>query len=297
MKSKIGWITLVAVLGWTAPLRALQVPLNFAITNQVFDEFGNIVPGTSAAAPDFGIPYVEGAIVQILGASAGVFPPGTNGTPHPDNPVIKTFRIGQGASPEEAQPGTCSGSIDTLDRSVSPPTNVFIMARVFNKPSLDEASFYADSQLFQVPFYGAPSYQVFFAEVGATTNQLDPTDHDGDGLTRSWEKSYGTDPDNPDTDGDAMIDGHEIRAGTNPLDVESLLIMVQIEPLAGDDLLLTWDAVPGKQYQLQYVEALTNGAEFVNLNDPVMAISDTASTVVTNGTLNPNAVYRVKLVE
>ncbi len=43
-------------------------------------------------------------------------------------------------------------------------------------------------------------------------------DSDGDGLTNREERGLGTDPRNPDTDGDGLKDGAEVRThGTNPL--------------------------------------------------------------------------------
>lgn len=42
-------------------------------------------------------------------------------------------------------------------------------------------------------------------------------DSDQDGLTNEEEKSYGTDPKNPDTDDDGYSDGAEVSAGYNPL--------------------------------------------------------------------------------
>lgn len=44
------------------------------------------------------------------------------------------------------------------------------------------------------------------------------SDLDGDGLTAERELAEGTDPENPDTDGDGLFDGEEIAAfGTDPL--------------------------------------------------------------------------------
>lgn len=43
------------------------------------------------------------------------------------------------------------------------------------------------------------------------------TDSDQDGLSNLRERGIGTDPDNPDTDGDGILDGPEVVAGTDPL--------------------------------------------------------------------------------
>ncbi|ADV50090.1 Two component regulator three Y domain-containing protein [Cellulophaga algicola DSM 14237] len=43
-------------------------------------------------------------------------------------------------------------------------------------------------------------------------------DFDNDGLTNSEENALGTDPNNPDTDGDGVEDGEEVMDNTNPLD-------------------------------------------------------------------------------
>lgn len=54
-----------------------------------------------------------------------------------------------------------------------------------------------------------------------TTNTVtvaDPTaDPDGDALTNQEEAKYGTDPNNPDSDGDTFKDGAEVEKGFNPL--------------------------------------------------------------------------------
>lgn len=48
------------------------------------------------------------------------------------------------------------------------------------------------------------------------------TDRDGDGLTNKEEAKLGTDPDNPDTDGDGLRDGDEVRTySTNPLEKDT----------------------------------------------------------------------------
>ncbi len=63
---------------------------------------------------------------------------------------------------------------------------------------------------------------------GQTFEQLDideatrPADADGDRLSDADEKKYGTDADNPDTDGDGVLDSDEIRGwGTDPLKADT----------------------------------------------------------------------------
>jgi hypothetical protein len=133
-------------------------------------------------------------------------------------------------------------------------------------------------------------------DVTATTNPLDTGDDDGDGLNNSWEKSYSTAKDDPDTDGDGMSDGDEWRSGTNPLDMESILMMVRISGASDDQFVAEWDAVPGKTYQLQHAEIPEGGGEYVfsNVNEAVTATGAVASTTVTN---LPPGVFRVYLVE
>lgn len=48
------------------------------------------------------------------------------------------------------------------------------------------------------------------------------SDNDGDGLTNKEERRLGTDPNNPDTDGDGLRDGDEVRVySTNPLEKDT----------------------------------------------------------------------------
>lgn len=51
----------------------------------------------------------------------------------------------------------------------------------------------------------------------APSSEVGFRDRDNDGLYDTFEFSLGTDPTNPDTDGDGMNDGEEVKEGRNPL--------------------------------------------------------------------------------
>jgi len=62
------------------------------------------------------------------------------------------------------------------------------------------------------------------ARIGITffLNSSDDDDDDNDGLTNAEERRYGTDPNNPDTDGDGLTDGEEVhKYHTNPLNPDT----------------------------------------------------------------------------
>ena len=76
-------------------------------------------------------------------------------------------------------------------------------------------------------------------------------DTDGDGLSDDDEiNSYGTDPNRADTDGDGQNDGSEVAAGSNPLDVHSLLRVVEVTRPDPSSFTVTWTAKSGKLYRL-----------------------------------------------
>jgi len=61
-----------------------------------------------------------------------------------------------------------------------------------------------------------------FAALGLLFLGCPDSDADEDGLTKAEEEELGTDPDNPDTDGDGLSDGEEVNEhGTDPLEADS----------------------------------------------------------------------------
>jgi hypothetical protein len=292
---------------------AQVAPLHVGSDQSLYDEFGQLLRGTDPGSDKFGQPVVEGDLVQILqilpdgGGGYVLHPPATNGLPsNSNNVVVATTRIGHGVDPAMGPVGRFGLSITDLNRGGA---EVRLAARVFNAPSLAEASFYKDSDLYNVPVYGASSYGVFIPRFSsnATTQMLDETDGDGDGLARSWEISYGSDPGQSDTDGDGMMDGHEIRAGTGVTNATSLLEVVQIMAPGGalgnagraTDLYLSWDSVAGKTYQLEGAMGDLSAPEagFAGVHPAVTATGSITSVVLTNGLLMSHPYFRIRLVE
>jgi hypothetical protein len=170
-----------------------------------------------------------------------------------------------------------------------------IFARVFNADHPSAASFYGESDIYNVPVRGQ-SYGQFKIDIEATDQPLDVGDDDGDGMHNSWEKSYGTDANNPDSDGDGVRDGDEMLAGTDPTDEESFLAVVELLPVGANDLMVMWEASPGTTYQLQLATNDLMVADFQPVNDTLTATGGVAGTVVTNGQDITEGHFRVRVI-
>jgi hypothetical protein len=105
-------------------------------------------------------------------------------------------------------------------------------------------------------------------------------DPDMDGLTTDQELALGTDPLNPDTDGDGIADGYEVNtlrtnpllrdsdndgfpdrsellAGTSPTNPDSLFAVTQLRLLpAGVEL--TWASCAGRNYSVRWKKTLSS---------------------------------------
>ncbi len=301
-------LLLAALLALLAPSANAQLttPLHVGNTTPILNEFGATLPG-NADQP--------GALVQLLWATNNtIYPPDTTGQPHPLNPPVANgaTAIGRSIAPWLLESGRFSISL------ASPrPTSGKIFVRVFNKPTLEESSFYADSQIFTIN-----GNTEFLAQLTPTTNALDTADDDDDGLHNSWEKSYGSNPNNPDTDGDSLTDGaehtlglnptlpdtdhdgmndsHELRAGTNPTNPTSYLGINTLTP-QDNNLHLTWATIPGRTYQIQLATNLLNTTFSDITPNPIPAAptpNTHTTTTLTNALLNTQPlIIRIRLVE
>jgi hypothetical protein len=223
-----------------------------ATDHAILDESGLPLRGTDPQSEEFGVDRVEGDLIQILQATDGSrYPPAKDGSPDPRNVVLYSCRAGEGISPTLGMSGLFSGAI-----TPRPGGNTRIFVRVFNAPSLADASFYEDSSLFKVLSW---KNDTFLVDIAATTRPLDPNDADGDGLSNSWEKALGSDSTTADTDGDGSSDQEERLAGSNLLDPESHLRITTVGLAGGPVLKFRWQSVRGKSYRIERLEPLPDG--------------------------------------
>lgn len=283
---------MVAILleGTTLPSHAQpSVAQAVGVGSAILDEFGQPLQGTDPGADYFGLPVVEGDLVQVLHATDGtIYPPDVNGHPDSRNVVLSTTRIGRGTAPTMTHPAKFSAAV-----TPRPGGNSKIFVRVFNAPNMEESSFYGDSQTFTVKSW---KNEVFTADVSATSAPLDPADSDGDGLSNSWEKSYGSDPYQTDSDGDGLTDGSEVVAGTDPLDEESLLVFAQMLPVGGDDILLRWETTEGISYRVDFAaNALSGELQFEEVG-ALVGTGALGELLVEGGLSDDHGCFRVCVV-
>jgi hypothetical protein len=263
-------------------------------TNRLLDEFGRSLKGVNPAAAAFGFAVVPGEVVQILLVTNAVAPPDANGAPNAQNALLFEGHVGDGMDPGAGQTAMFGFSMPNR------PAGGRVVARVFNKPSLADSSFYADSQIFYVASSADPTpfNQAFIPAFQQTLQPLDTADPDGDGLINSWEKSLGSSTNSADTDGDGMGDAQEWRAGTELTNRLSVLAMVELYPLSSGLTEVKWDSVAGKAYQIEFRpgDLLTSTSAYQAVSGVITALDLGASVVVTNDT-SPVGHYRVRLVE
>ena len=81
-------------------------------------------------------------------------------------------------------------------------------------------------------------------------------DADNDGLLNTNEFALGSNPRNPDSDGDRMSDGDEWIAGTSMTNAASVL-SVECEFQPDGSRLISWFGVTGRYYTFEYCDSLT----------------------------------------
>ena len=239
---------------------AIDVPLQIAAMYDLRDERNDRLHGNHPSSPIYGITHVEGDLVHVMQCDSGIFPPDTDGTASAQTPLRFITRIGYGMAPIFEQPGKFADGVFPR-----PTGSLFI--RVFNAPTLAEATFYVDSHVHTMGNDDA----IFRIESRRTSQPIDPRDDDDDGLNNSWEISYGTDTGDQDSDDDGIMDGLEHMAGLNPLDKDSNLAMAQVR-CHGASLCVEWTSVSGRTYQVEAMSP-TSAGDYIPVGSDVVATS------------------------
>ncbi|HMO49676.1 MAG TPA: thrombospondin type 3 repeat-containing protein [Kiritimatiellia bacterium] len=215
-----------------------------SVTDGLRDEYNALLKGTDLERAGSEGEDQVGCLVHVYRTADGVvYPPDRLGTADTRTDLLVASRIGAGVSILRSRTGKFS-----LVLTPRPASGTRIFVRVFNAASVEEASFYQDSQVFTVSW---SENENFIARFDAGIQPLDDNDDDQDGLHNSWEKSYGTDLNNPDTDGDGFTDTEEVLAGTDPASDACLLKIHTLEHVEGVLWRMAWRSARGRQYEVQ----------------------------------------------
>lgn len=237
----------------------ISTPLYLGNLVPVLDQYDQPMFGSTDPAAAAGRSRVE-----IRNATDGIIrPPTATGDAHSKNPLLTPDSVG-GMGQNSAEQGYFAMLFPNR-----PATGTKIFGRVYNAPTVAEASFYSDSYIATAPATASTLVLVFRPAL-----PLDSGDDDSDGLINSWEKALGTDGvATNDFDGDGLGDHDEMLAGTNPADPDSLLALRAVQRV-DNAVRVRWQSVPDKTYRVEYLPAPPAEQNYVPLGDVVTAGTD-----------------------
>jgi hypothetical protein len=126
--------------------------------------------------------------------------------------------------------------------------------------------------------------------------RLGSPDTDQDGLDDDWEVAYFNTLErngSGDYDQDGLSDAAEFQAGTDPTNVGSVLSIILLTDLGQNAVIVQWNSVTGRTYDVQYKDALSN--EWSTLSAGVPADGPTKSIVDRTEPRPTERFYRVVL--
>ncbi len=139
---------------------------------------------------------------------------------------------------------------------------------------------------------------------GIQVRKIAELDTDGDGIPDWWMLGYfnhatGDANDNSmpaqDADGDGLSNLREFLAGTDPTDANSSFRITDIS-IAGNDLVVTWMAAPGRTNQLQRSGTVDGSGAWLNIGPSLIPTGSLAVQADVGGLTNPAGFYRVRLM-
>lgn len=281
---RLGCICILCL--WGVHAGAQIPPLFIGTSHPITDEFGVLLQGCPQQPPE-----ARDRVEVHLAWNGQVDPPGTDGAPTTNNPVVErgVTTIGN----QIAIPGENSGlfAVGFPERL---PVGSRLFVRAFNAPTLEEASFYSDSAVMEIGSNPDAIYDVVLSAM----QPLDSGDEDGDGLNNSLEKSLRSNSRLADTDGDGMSDFVEYRCGTDLNDAASFLHIRGLHFDADGQPEVLWLSSSGKHYQVECVVGdLAQPAAFAACG-PIVTAAGAVMTNRLSGAAGPEKIiFRIRLVE
>ena len=128
------------------------------------------------------------------------------------------------------------------------------------------------------------------------TNFIVLVDSDSDGMSNDFEQQYFGNPTaappGDDSDGDGETNLEEFRAGTDPLDSQSVFRITEIRR-EGNDMVIVFPALAGKRYQVEATADLGTNFPILIVTVPRSALGYTAEVTDPDGVVNAPRYYRI----
>lgn len=150
------------------------------------------------------------------------------------------------------------------DNSAFPPNVIAIITELNVQDGTPKGGSLSMAETEKVACSAPPSTGLVFAwRIEATCRATSSQDANGNTIADDWEQHYfaqgACDP-SADHDRDGMSNLSEFIAGTNPRNPYSVLFMSSIQKdSVGGNMVLTWQTVPGRKYQVVYCDSLEDG--------------------------------------
>jgi len=246
----------ISVLTLALSSVAQELPVYVFTSQTLYNERGDILHGDGASAPG------ERALVLILEAESGVFPPALNGEPDALNPVMPGGMTGIGnlISPSLVEPGRFAVSLT----GPRPAAGTVFFARAYNLSDTADSLYYKDSDTMTIVQDELVTYD---AQFPSEWTHIDVSrDTDGDQLPDWWEHLHFLGATNAVADDLVANQENTVLqayiAGLDPTD-ELSSFFIEAEKgvgLSGETVhVLRWPSVEGRVYDIYYSTNLVDG--------------------------------------